>query len=75
MPKSSPGCGTLSEELSWALPGAVNSSVSTYIAKWDKAWSTHIMLEHFSENMYNVTLLESRVSWFAIVVTSMLTVL
>lgn len=47
---------------SWTtLPGAIDPSVPTLLAKWDKAWSTHIMLTHFDENLFNVSTLESRV--------------
>ncbi|KAK0458256.1 beta-lactamase/transpeptidase-like protein [Desarmillaria tabescens] len=46
---------------SWTvLPGAVNTSIPTLLAKWDKAWSTHIMLTHFDGNLFNVSTLESR---------------
>ncbi|PBK88353.1 beta-lactamase/transpeptidase-like protein [Armillaria gallica] len=46
---------------SWTtLPGAIDTSVPTLLAKWDKAWSTHIMLTHFDENLFNVSTLESR---------------
>ncbi|KAK0200076.1 beta-lactamase/transpeptidase-like protein [Desarmillaria ectypa] len=46
---------------SWmVLPGAIDTSVPTLLAKWDKAWSTHIMLTHFDGNLFNVSTLESR---------------
>lgn len=47
---------------SWTtLPSAIDTSVPTLLAKWDKAWSTHIMLTHFDGNLFNVSTLESRV--------------
>ncbi|KAK0186837.1 beta-lactamase/transpeptidase-like protein [Armillaria mellea] len=46
---------------SWTtLPSAIDTSVPTLLAKWDKAWSTHIMLTHFDGNLFNVSTLESR---------------
>ncbi|KAL0573922.1 hypothetical protein V5O48_008019, partial [Marasmius crinis-equi] len=58
--KQSASCQEVINELPTVLPGAVNSSVPTLIAKWNKFWSTHLKLEHFDGPLFNVTMLESR---------------
>ncbi|KAL0579080.1 hypothetical protein V5O48_002922 [Marasmius crinis-equi] len=58
--RQSPSCQDVINELPIVLPGAVDSSVPTLIAKWDRFWSTHIKLEHFDGALFNVTVLESR---------------
>ncbi|KAL0571496.1 hypothetical protein V5O48_010472, partial [Marasmius crinis-equi] len=58
--KQSVSCQDNLDELSTVLPGVVDSTIPTLIAKWDKFWSTHIKLEHFDGPLFNVTILESR---------------
>ncbi|KAG7440580.1 uncharacterized protein BT62DRAFT_910204 [Guyanagaster necrorhizus] len=48
------------DDSSTVLPDAIDPSVPTLLAKWDKTWSTHIMLTHFDGNLFNVSTLESR---------------
>jgi hypothetical protein len=47
-------CGTS------ALPGTLKD-VPTLMAKWNKFWSTHFKLEHFDGDLWNMTVLDSRV--------------
>jgi hypothetical protein len=47
-------CGTS------VLPGTLKD-VPTLIAKWNKFWSTHLKLEHFDGDVWNMTVLASRV--------------
>ncbi len=57
----SASCAQVVADAPETLPGAINGSVPTFLAKWEKAWSTHIKLEHFAGDLFNVTELESRV--------------
>ncbi|KAJ7840748.1 beta-lactamase/transpeptidase-like protein [Mycena leptocephala] len=41
------------------LPGAIDPSKLTFVAKWDKVWSTHLVFTHFNMNIFNVTILMS----------------
>lgn len=45
------------------LPGAIDPSKLTFVAKWDKVWSTHLVFTHFNMNIFNVTILMSIVSF------------
>ncbi len=47
--------------LSILSPDAVGE-FSTLIAQWNKLWASHIRLEHFDGDIWNATLLDSRVS-------------
>ena len=58
---ASKSCKKAVRELPRVIPGAVNTSVPTLVAKWDKFWSTHLKLEHFDGMLWNVSVLESRV--------------
>ncbi|KAK1232776.1 hypothetical protein PQX77_004101 [Marasmius sp. AFHP31] len=58
--KQSRSCQEIIDELPTVLPGAVNSTIPTFIAKWDRFWSTHVKLEHFDGFLFNITVLESR---------------
>ncbi|KAK1232774.1 hypothetical protein PQX77_004099 [Marasmius sp. AFHP31] len=53
-------CQEVIDELSTVLPGAVDSTIPTLIAKWDRFWTTHVKLEHFDGPLFNLTALESR---------------
>ncbi|KAF9043851.1 hypothetical protein BDZ89DRAFT_219054 [Hymenopellis radicata] len=44
----SASCAQVVADAPETLPGAINGSVPTFLAKWEKAWSTHIKLEHFA---------------------------
>ncbi|THU79478.1 beta-lactamase/transpeptidase-like protein [Dendrothele bispora CBS 962.96] len=56
---ATPSCQTVLNELPEQLPGAIDTSVPTLVARWDKLWITHIKLEHFNKNLFNVTTLKS----------------
>ncbi|KAL0069306.1 hypothetical protein AAF712_003671 [Marasmius tenuissimus] len=58
--KQSGTCQQVIDELSTVLPGAVDSTIPTLIAKWDRFRSTHVKLEHFGGPLFNLTALESR---------------
>lgn len=36
--------------------------VPTLIAKWDRIWTSHILLQHFDGDLWNATALDSQVS-------------
>ncbi|KAE9402064.1 hypothetical protein BT96DRAFT_571222 [Gymnopus androsaceus JB14] len=70
---SSETCKALIDSLPTFLPGVLESSASAsnsdvgeggpapaLIAKWDRAWSTHLVLRHWNESMFNLTMYESR---------------
>ncbi|KAG6810844.1 hypothetical protein H0H92_010109 [Tricholoma furcatifolium] len=54
-PKQSEACKALASNASTILPGAVQEGIPTFIAAWDSPWATHIMLNHFDGNFFNVT--------------------
>ncbi|KAJ7781713.1 beta-lactamase/transpeptidase-like protein [Mycena maculata] len=41
------------------LSGAIDPTKLTFVAKWDKVWSTHLVFTHFNMNVFNVTVLMS----------------
>jgi len=57
----SDACKALVKEQPLILPGAVKEDVPTFIAHWNKSWSSHLKLEHFDGNLFNLTALDSRV--------------
>lgn len=59
---SSNACWLLAATVHITLPGAINPDIPTFIAKWDKTWSSHIKFAHFDGNIFNVSLLYSLVS-------------
>ncbi len=59
---SFPECFQLTDEVSTTLPGAINPSIPTLVAKWNKIWASHILLEHFDGDLYNASALDSIVS-------------
>ncbi|KAF5365311.1 hypothetical protein D9758_005454 [Tetrapyrgos nigripes] len=56
----SDSCNSLIEEQSIILPGAVGEGIPTLIAHWNKSWSSHLRLEHFDGELFNLTALDSR---------------
>ncbi|KAG7095302.1 hypothetical protein E1B28_006068 [Marasmius oreades] len=60
-PTHSTSCQDIVDELPTVLPGAVDRTIPTLIARWDRFWSTHIKLEHFDGPFFNLSILESRV--------------
>ncbi|KAH7879224.1 uncharacterized protein C8R40DRAFT_1035895, partial [Lentinula edodes] len=62
--QSTPNCKTLINELSFKLPGTFNTSesVPTFFAYMDSAWLSHVRLQHFDGNLFNVSGFQSLVS-------------
>ncbi|KAG6827402.1 hypothetical protein H0H92_011930 [Tricholoma furcatifolium] len=52
-------CKSLAATASEILPGAINSDVPTFLAEWDSPWATHVRLEHWSGNTFNVSIVSS----------------
>ncbi|KAF7297526.1 Beta-lactamase class penicillin binding protein [Mycena indigotica] len=60
-PESSTSCNELLQEWPTILPGTLNSSIPTLVARWPIVFGlSHIKLEHFSGNVFNLTILGSR---------------
>ncbi|KAK0186864.1 hypothetical protein F5146DRAFT_935962, partial [Armillaria mellea] len=59
---SFPECFQLTDEVHTTLPGAISPSVPTLVAKCNKIWASHILLEHFDGDLYNASALDSIVS-------------
>ncbi|KAJ3851196.1 beta-lactamase/transpeptidase-like protein [Lentinula lateritia] len=55
--QSTPNCETLINELSFKLPGTFNTSksVPTFFAYMDTSWLSHVRLQHFDGNLFNVS--------------------
>lgn len=56
---SFPECFQLTDEVHTKLPGEISPSVPTLVAKWNKIWASHIVLEHFDGDLYNASALNS----------------
>ncbi|KAI5886361.1 beta-lactamase/transpeptidase-like protein [Schizophyllum commune H4-8] len=52
-------CSKLRESADVLLPGVIDPSVPTLLARWDRVWSTHIKLAHYDGGIFNVTILDS----------------
>ncbi|KAK0458281.1 uncharacterized protein EV420DRAFT_389681 [Desarmillaria tabescens] len=57
-----PECLQLTNEVYTTLPGVINPSIPSLVAKWNKVWSSHILLEHFDGDLYNASALDSIVT-------------
>lgn len=53
--EASPACRSLVEQIPVILPGKVDPSIPTYVANWNKASSTHLLVTHFNGNIFNAT--------------------
>ncbi|KAK7058457.1 hypothetical protein VNI00_002091 [Paramarasmius palmivorus] len=58
--KQSASCRKLLKELPTVLPGALNDTVPTLVAQWERFWSSHVKLEHFDGALFNLTTFESQ---------------
>ncbi|KAF5391209.1 hypothetical protein D9757_003078 [Collybiopsis confluens] len=58
---SDPNCKEFIHELPVRLPEHISSSVPTFFAQMNSFWLSHIRLEHFDKNLFNVTGLASLV--------------
>lgn len=56
---SSDSCSDILAHLPNATEGA--DGIPTLIAKWDKTWTSHLRLQHFNGDSWNVSLLNSQV--------------
>ncbi|KAG7440325.1 beta-lactamase/transpeptidase-like protein [Guyanagaster necrorhizus] len=54
-----PECHKLTDEVYTTLPGAIDLAIPTLVAKWNKIWASHIVLEHFDGDLYNASALDS----------------
>ncbi|KAG5643175.1 hypothetical protein DXG03_001379 [Asterophora parasitica] len=54
-------CKALVQSLPTILPGAVHPNVPTFFGALDSPWFTHIRLEHFNGDLFNVSTLISTV--------------
>ncbi|TRM58472.1 beta-lactamase/transpeptidase-like protein [Schizophyllum amplum] len=52
-------CGKLRATAPTVLPGVIDSSVPTLLAKWDRVWADYIKLAHYDGGLFNVTVLKS----------------
>lgn len=57
----SDSCRKLLSEARTTLPGIINHNIPTYIAKVSKLFVSHVILEHFNGNVFNVSGVDSRV--------------
>ncbi|TFK69244.1 beta-lactamase/transpeptidase-like protein [Pluteus cervinus] len=51
----SPSCKNLVNEVDVTLPGVLRPNKPTLIGRWNKVWATHIILTHFSGNLFNIS--------------------
>ncbi|KAJ7579245.1 beta-lactamase/transpeptidase-like protein [Mycena floridula] len=56
----SASCRDTLREASTILPGIDQDSPSTFLARWDRFWSSHLLLQHFDGNLFNMSALASR---------------
>jgi hypothetical protein len=61
-PSASRSCQVLASNISTIVPSAIDSNIPAYIAEWNSPWVSHIWFKHFSENVFNVSLLSGYVS-------------
>ncbi|TFK69263.1 hypothetical protein BDN72DRAFT_768207, partial [Pluteus cervinus] len=45
----------LVNEVDVTLPGVLRPNKPTLIGRWNKVWATHIILTHFSGNLFNIS--------------------
>lgn len=56
---ASDACQALSANLTTILPGAFTNSTPTLLAQYDSPWFSHMKLEHFDNNVWNISLISS----------------
>ncbi|TFK69248.1 beta-lactamase/transpeptidase-like protein [Pluteus cervinus] len=49
----SSNCKELVDNVDIILPGVIKPDKPTLIASWNKIWSSHLVLTHFSDNVFN----------------------
>lgn len=55
------------------LPGILDPSVPTLVAKWDRLWSSHLKLAHYDGSIFNASTHTSLVSLLSVLVVEILT--
>ncbi|KAG6826128.1 hypothetical protein H0H92_001047 [Tricholoma furcatifolium] len=58
---ATPSCGDLVRSLPTILPGAVRANIPTFFGAIDSPWFSHVRIEHFNQNLFNVSFLISTV--------------
>ncbi|KAF8884177.1 beta-lactamase/transpeptidase-like protein [Infundibulicybe gibba] len=58
-PNSTESCKSLVAEAPRILPGAVNTSMPTFLARFDSIYASHLILTHWSDNVFNLSALQS----------------
>ncbi|KAF8888606.1 hypothetical protein BD779DRAFT_1523891 [Infundibulicybe gibba] len=53
-----PACEDLISELP-TLPGSVDPNIPTLMARWERAWATHIKFAHFDGDVFNATVINN----------------
>lgn len=61
-PSASSTCQAMASNVSTILPGAIRPGIPTYLGLFDSPWFTHMRMEHFSGNLFNISLLITTVS-------------
>lgn len=62
-PSASTSCQALAANLSTILPNATRPGIPTFFGAIDSPWFSHMRIEHFNGNIFNVSLLYSLVSF------------
>ncbi|TRM62338.1 beta-lactamase/transpeptidase-like protein [Schizophyllum amplum] len=52
-------CNDMRKDAHLRLPGWVDADRPTFLMQWDKVWTSHLKLDHFDGNVFNVTILQS----------------
>lgn len=60
-PSASSTCKEMTNNIPTILPGAVRPGIPTYLGSFDSPWFTHMRMEHFNGNLFNISLLVSTV--------------
>ncbi|KAG5639773.1 hypothetical protein H0H81_000053 [Sphagnurus paluster] len=58
-PSASASCTALASNITTILPGSVRPGIPTLFAEVNSPWFSHIRLEHFNANWFNISLLIS----------------
>ncbi|KAG6906760.1 hypothetical protein DXG01_012263 [Tephrocybe rancida] len=55
-PAATDSCKTLAANATTILPGLLRPGIPTFIGQVDSPWFSHIVVEHFNANLFNVSL-------------------
>jgi hypothetical protein len=56
---ASAACQALASNLTTILPGGIDTSIPTLLAQYDSPWFSHMRLQHFNGNVFNISLISS----------------